>query len=520
MPNRREFILTSTTFGVSALATPAISASHSSSRFDVDALRDDLEKVLGAFSAPGMAVVACSGEDIVFREGFGFRDVARNEPFTPETVMLVASTTKSYTAGLVGGLVDDGIVSWDTPVREYFPDFQMMDPSATRDMTLTDMMCHRSGLPYHENLLAHGVARELPDDGRDFRRHLLDRLQHFAPSHSFRNHFQYQDIIYTSAGAILEAATGEFFEDLMQERLLDRLGVKATFVRAEATATGRLAKGYGLVDGQIKEIEFCDTRYFAPTAGLYMTADEMIKWIKCHLANGRAGDDQVISEESISWIRRSHMPAEVFRPLVGGALYNYGLGLAQSMFMGHLTFDHGGSFNGARTSIAFVPDTGLGVAVLMNMNLTNGVIATHQVVLAHLLGEPDTDRIIAHFLALDQARTEGEAAAEAAFEAGRNSANQPRLPFDAYEGTYHHPGYGTFVVKRQGDALLQTFDGRSFPLEPYDGETFETKYQSTENHLHHMTMTFESGTDDRVDGVRVPIVPGIAPPKFAKQRDS
>lgn len=169
--------------------------------FDATALQHQVEQLRHQWNVPGVALAIVRDGDVVFIEGFGVRDIEKESPFTPDTLIRAASTTKSFTAALVGQLVDESVVEWDRPVREYHPDFQMVDTFATAEMTLEDMMCHRSGLPYHENLLVAGVGRDLTGSPRGFRENLIRRLRFFEPSHAFRTHFQYQDVVFTAAFA-------------------------------------------------------------------------------------------------------------------------------------------------------------------------------------------------------------------------------------------------------------------------------------------------------------------------------
>ena len=189
-------------------------------------LHHPLQQINEAFQLPGMAALAIHNGEITVREEFGYRDLTAKLPFTTDTLCLVASATKSFTAGLTGRLVDRGLVEWTRPVRHYLPNFKMVDQFATREITLEDMLCHRSGLPWHENLLAHGVGRECPADGREYRADLLRRLAYFEPSSPFRANFVYQDVVFTCAGAILEHITNEPYETLIARRCC-RVGLKA-----------------------------------------------------------------------------------------------------------------------------------------------------------------------------------------------------------------------------------------------------------------------------------------------------
>ena len=244
-------------FVVALLAVIMRQSSVAEAPIELAALRDQVEKLRQEWQVPGVALAIVRDGDLAFIEGFGLRDVEHAIPFTPDTLIRVASTTKSLTATLVGQLVDEGVVEWDRPVREYHPDFQMVDAFATAEMTLEDMMCHRSGLPYHENLLAAGVGRELTGSPRGYRDNLIRRLRFFEPSHAFRTHFQYQDVIFTCAGAILENVTDTNYETLVKKRLLQPLGMeRSTFSRRVARESGSLSLSYAEVDGKVVPIDF------------------------------------------------------------------------------------------------------------------------------------------------------------------------------------------------------------------------------------------------------------------------
>ena len=478
---------------------------------------NSLQQVAETFRLPGMAVVVLREDEVIFNEGFGYANLEAQQPFTDETVCLMASVTKSFTAGLTGCLVDSGVVEWTKPVREYIPNFRMMDEFATQAITLEDMLCHRSGLPWHENLLTYGVGRELPDSGRAYRADLLlRRLPHFDPSSAFRTNFQYQDIVYTCAGAVLEHVTEQDYEALVAQYLLDPLGMTtSTFARPKARASGQLAQGYALIEGEIARIPFCDTRYIAPSAGLYSTAKDMTQWLKLQLSRGRFEDERIISEESLAWIQRPHMLENRASGLDVGVT-TYGQGWRQNNIDGHLIVTHGGSFNGYRTFVGFVPEKAAGVVVLTNLHWTEGVSAAGMIALDHLLGIEAVDSRIAFFQQRTQRFRDMEKQEAREFAEGRNLQNPPAHDLRQYQGHYVHPGYGKFTIALKQETLYQTHEGRTYPLVSYNGETFAGRFQSTENRLLDMTFTFESDAQGHIVAVRVPLIPDIPTPRFVK----
>lgn len=479
-------------------------------------IRSQLQEVIDAFRLPGMAAVVVQQGEVIFSEGFGYANREEQQPFTTDTRCLVASLTKSFTAGLTGSLVDRGIVEWTRPICDYLPEFKMVDDFATNAITLEDMLCHRSGLPWHEHLLAHGVDRELADSGRTYRAELLKRLAYFEPSSAFRTHFQYQDIVYTCVGAILEQITDEEYETLVARYLLDPLGMTlSTFDRAKARATGQLAQGYLLTEDEIGRIPFCDTRYIAPAAGLYSTANEMTQWLKLQLANGSLAGQQILSPESLAWIQRPHMFESHTSGLDAG-ITTYGHGWRQNNIQGNLIVTHGGSFNGYRSFVGFLPEQAAGVIVFTNLHWTEGSSGAGMILLDQLLGIESTARRIAYFQQRTQHFREMERKEQQAFASGRDLQNLPTHDLEAYQGSYVHPGYGEFTVVMSQGELYQTYDGRTYPLAPYNGDTFATHFQSTENQLLDLTFTFESDAQGNVVAVRVPLIPGIPTPRFVK----
>jgi CubicO group peptidase (beta-lactamase class C family) len=405
-------------------------------------------------------------------------------------------------------------------VREYLPDFQMFDPFATAEMTLEDMMCHRSGLPYHENLLATGVGKELTGSPRAWREELLKRLRYFEPSHPFRTHFQYQDIVFTAAGGVLEHIMDAEYEKLMTERLLGPLGmVQSTYSRPEAKASGRLAKSYAIVDGEVQAMDFIDVSYLAPTAGLYSTAVEMIRWVQFHLDDGWVEDHQLVSKESMDWVHSPHMVVDDPWALehFQSTDVTYGLGWFRATHRGRLLISHGGSFNGHRTNISYMPELNTGVVVMCNLNLTSFPGLIFRIIYDRLLGFDDAKKWDSIFRAMDQAQRKMTQEEEKQFLEARQPEKKPQYTLADYTGTYTHPGYGAFEVALAEDGLIQTYEERSFALETYDGETFATRFQSTENNLLHLTMTFEPDPEGHVEAAIIPLIPGIPAQRFMRE---
>jgi len=280
------------------------------------------------------------------------------------------------------------------------------------------------------------------------------------------------------------------------ERLLRPLGMnESTYSRQKAKATGRLAKSYAKVDGVVEPMDFIDVSYLAPTAGLHSTAAEMIRWVQFHLDDGKVGDRQLVSKKNMDWVHAPHMVVDDpwMQKHFQSVDVTYGHGWFRSYHRGKLLLSHAGSFNGHLTQISFMPDLRAGIVVLCNLNLTNFPVVLMRGLYDRLLGIDGLEEWNAFYKAAEQAQVEQERAEREAFLDGRRPENKAQHALAEYAGAYTHPGYGTFTIAMADAGLNQTYEERTFPLEQYDGETFATRFQSTENHLLSLTMTFETG---------------------------
>src|SRR5205809_123428 len=173
-------------------------------------LDDFVARVMKEWQVPGLALGVIQDGKPVLLKGYGYRDVEKRLPETPRTLMAIGSNTKSFTVVLMGMLADSGKLEWDKPVRTYLPDFQLYDDFATREMTPRDLVTHRSGLPRHDGLWY----------GRSFNREeLYRRLKYLEPSASFRSRWQYQNLMFLTAGYLVERRTGRSWDDLIRERV-------------------------------------------------------------------------------------------------------------------------------------------------------------------------------------------------------------------------------------------------------------------------------------------------------------
>ena len=170
---------------------------------------------------PGAAVGILSDGKIILAKGYGVRRAGTELPVTADTLFATGSITKSFTSLLVSLLADEKKLDLDRPARDYLPSLELYDPVATQLITLRDMLSHRSGLPRYDSMrfLVHFPREEL-----------VKRLRYLPPNHSFRDVYQYNNLMYITAGYIASVVGGASWEQLVSERIFKTLGMTSSTV--------------------------------------------------------------------------------------------------------------------------------------------------------------------------------------------------------------------------------------------------------------------------------------------------
>ena len=410
-------------------------------------LRRTIDSERERFRVPGCAVLVIRDGEVVLAEGFGHRDVAKDLPVTPATLFPIASSTKTFTAALCASLVDEGQLAWDRPVRDYLPGFRMHDDVVTAQLTIRDMLSHRSGLPRHD-LFWYTADKTMTRDD------LVRSLQYLQPNLGFRERWQYNNLMYTTAGQVAGRIHGTSFEDALRDRLLEPLGMKRTNFSVDHLAGDPdVARPYLQRPGstEVEETEFASLDLVGPCGNINSCIEELAGWVLTLLGKGANGRSALLSEGVLQALRTPVIPLPEESPLAVGKPVGYGLGLLVEDYRGYRVTHHGGNIDGFSSQVSFIHDEGCGVAVLTNREGTALRDALPYVLYDHLLGLtplPHGERLLAK---------------EEAFRMGREQVKEHRRssarplpsarPLQEYAGTYRHPGYGDLVVTVGGDEL-------------------------------------------------------------------
>ena len=433
-----------------------------------------IEQALEDWQVPGVAVAIIKDGELVLARGYGVRDLESGEPVDEHTIFAIASVTKSFTAAAMAMLVDEGLVAWDDRVIDHLPGFRLYDPYATREMCVRDLFIHNSGLPPVTGVW-YGTQYS--------RREVMDRLRYLEPESSFRSRFGYQNITYLVAGQLLEAVTGESWDDFIAARIFEPLGMQRSSTGVHALdALPNVATPYERIDGPTRPVPWRNLDNSAPAGSINSSVREMAEWLRLLLDGGTYGEEELLSSQVIREMHSPHIVvprgAEMEELQPETNLVTYGLGWFISDYHSHKVVQHWGGTDGMRAEVGLVPEEGLGYVVLSNIvSLFPNVIA-HRILDAYLAPETDKD-----WSALFREYEDGLSSARdqlTELEDARIEGTSPARPIDEYAGTYRDDFLGDIIVRDGASGLVLEFAGHlRGELEHWHHETFRATWDDT-----------------------------------------
>ncbi len=415
-----------------------------------------IKESMDSWHCPGVGIAVIKGDAEIFKKTFGWRDVEEKLPVTEDTRFAMASVTKSFTAMCIALLADEGKIDWDKPVREYMPEFILAEPYVTQNITVRDMLSHRTGLPRHDF-----SAWRLDISRAEF----IKRMKHFKFSATFREKFQYNNLMYYAAAYLVEKVSGQKWEDFVTERIFIPLGMKSSSLCPETPGKEQVnAKGYRVEradDGSFKHLVNMPlgkhTELSPGAAGaLFSTLADLTRWLKVHINDGCLGDRQFISGNNLKQMHIPHMviPGGGFsEKLTGNTIFTYGMGWFIEPYRGYTVIQHGGNVEGHSLVIGFIPQERLGIIALTNIAMLP---------LRDVLLYESIDRVLGlkgrdwnrkyHEMFDPIIRAESKSRETSADEKIKKAPMTHSL--DSYTGAYSAEGYPDFAVREENGKLL------------------------------------------------------------------
>ncbi|MBV6438412.1 MAG: D-aminopeptidase [Saprospiraceae bacterium] len=460
---------------------------------------------------PGLAFGVVKDGKVLLAEGFGYRDLEKKLPVTAQTQFAIGSSSKAFTAAGLAILVDKGQLEWEKPVIHYLPDFKLFDDFATREMNAIDLVCHRSGLPRHD-FMWYGSSFSRKD--------IYERLRYLQPNKSLRTTWQYNNLMFMTAGYLTERLSGITWEQFVKTHIFQPLGMSnSNFSVNEMAASMDAALGYRTKDRKENiRMDYRNLDAIGPAGSINSNVSEMLQWVQLHLNEGKIAGKQIISAAAIT---RMHSPQMLMD--ASGSEKNpeitdpaYGMGWFVQRYKGLRVVQHGGNIDGFSALVYMVPEKEFGLVVLTNQNGSGIPMMLARYATDLVLGLDPTDWYARVYAEGD--KQEEEKKKDQKPEPKRIAGTQPAHPADVYTGEYEHPGYGVIEIKNTEKNLRLKYNAFDLPLEHWHYDVFRAKDDALDINQMVNFQTDANGTVFQLTTNMDPLVEDVVFKKTAPRR--
>ena len=440
---------------------------------EIDAYADT---VMDTWHGPGMAIAVVKDDKVVFQKGYGVRELGKPDKVDANTLFAIASNTKAFTVASLAILVDEGKLNWNDKVIKYLPDFQMYDPWVTAQLTIRDIVSHRSGLDtFSGDLLWYDTT--YPTD------EIIRRIRYLKPVSDFRTRYGYQNLMFITAGRIVEKVSGMKWADFVRTRILTPLGmdrtttsvrdIKDNFALPHNESGGTLrALPPGYLDDAIGAVR------------LNSSVADLSKWIRLQLGRGTFEGKKIFSSDR-SW---EMWQPNTIQQISENAWKNnptrhfqaYGMGWGMYDYHGRKIINHSGGLDGMLSYTVLIPEENTGFVVL-----TNNESPSFQIMMSKIRDVLlDVPKIDYNQVAKDQitASQAAQTAADRKSDEARVQNTKPSLDLSAYPGTYTSQMYGDVIVTNEnGNLVMHLGPAPNFvaDLEHWHYDTFRIHWRPT-----------------------------------------
>jgi CubicO group peptidase (beta-lactamase class C family) len=433
-----------------------------------------MQQTLKDWNTPGVGVGIVVGDKLVFAKGYGYRDHEKKLPFTTKTMQPIASNSKLFTAVAAGMLVEEGKLAWDKPIRDSVPEIQFYNDQLNSNVTLRDMLSHRTGVTRHDLIWFKSPFT---------REELFEKLKYLEPQEPMRTTFLYNNLMFAAVGQIIKIKSGKKWEDFVRERIFTPLDMSTT---CYTIADMLKQPDYGVPfrekrdSFELYKIPYYeDTEGVAPAGAVISNIDELSHWLIALMNEGKYNGRQVLPAGAL----KATLQPAIALPNAGGEalgfweLINsaYGMGRWAASYRGKLLTYHGGDLPGFHSQVSFMPNDKIGVIVL--------VISDHSAPLYNIVSYNVYERLLGMDQTpwsqrqLQQRLANKKAGTEARAKAGgdRVPNTKPSHAHADYVGEYENPAYGILRIGLQGDQLQFGFHEFHFPMNHFHYDRFDTQ---------------------------------------------
>lgn len=491
-----------TTFFMAVLLITATAQKQDNRLAGIDSM---VLRILKEWNVPGVSISIVEKNKVLMTKGLGVKDMENQQPVTENTLFAIGSCTKAFTASLMNDLIKDFNVDLDAPVTQYYPELKFYNNDLTANVTIKDMLCHRTGLPRHDYAWYSGAM-----GNRDS---MVRLIRYLEPSAPIRQNFQYNNLTYAALGNLLERTYQKSWEQLVEEKFFVPLGMKSS-TTGSITNSADFSYGYVYKDKKIQKLDFMPASLtgIAPAGGIVSSAKDMANWLLMWTNEGKFQGKEIISsgfyKEAISsqMIASANLPSKV---LPDYYFFNYGLGWYTANYRGHYGVGHGGNVNGFSSFVSFLPLDSIGIFISVNQNNSEVPRILHNIIADRMIGASFRDW---------NGMMKMQANSRSANTDNKVNATKPSHAFADFSGSYKNDAYGTIVIKDNKDGLTGTFNRWNLKIQHYQYNYF--KFSIDENVFdgsETMKGEFTVAADGSISSLKMPFENSVKDIEFKKQ---
>ncbi len=452
-----------------------------------------IQKGIELWKPPGLAVTVVKDGEIIFKKGYGVTTIGTNKTVDENTLFVCASTTKAFVAAGLAMLVDDGKLNWDDKVISHLPEFQLKDPYLTREITIRDLLTHRTGLGNTDYLWS---MMTISSDSA------LYKMRDVEATYSLRSSYIYQNLMYLAAGKVLEKVSGQTWGDFLKARIFQPLGMNNTYSLLEqVTLIENKADAHYEIDGEITKIEQMSADNIGPAGSMWSSINDIGKWIQFLLNKGVKNGNQLISSSNFDELFKPQqiIPSNEFYPtqqITKPHWMTYGLGWFQHDYRGKMVQFHTGSLSGMVALAGLIPEENIGVYVMGNLD---------HVELRHAIMYTVFDLFIDGKITKDWSQelyTLYHPDVETPKDPEPIKKAKPSIEEASLLGKFHNEHYGNVIISKKENQFVFNINNTLFgTMSHWHYDTYKGIFDKKENGT--AMLTFRLGADGNLSHLEV-----------------
>ncbi len=439
-----------------------------------------MSQAIKDWNIPGAAIAIVKDGEVILEKGYGVKSVNTNEPVDKNTLFAIASNSKAYTSAALAQLVDAGKLSWDDKVKKHLPYFELYNDCVSEDMTIRDLLSHRSGLKtFSGDLLWYGTDYS--------REEVIRRAKFLKPTYDFRSHYGYQNIMFITAGEVVAAVSGMSWDEYIQKNFLDKLGMGSTLTSITAfDKKTNKSEPHNEIKGANEVIDWVNWDNIGGAGALITSAHDATQWIKLQLNKGSLENEKFWEEDQSNTMWTIHTPKKLSnwhrKNFPSKHFSGYGLGWDLFDYHGKLIVNHGGGYDGFISQTILVPEENFGFIVMTNNNNSLSYAMMYQV-LDLFFAPEDMDKKDwgAMFLEYKKQGLVDAEANEKKIKEERKTDTKPSLNIPSYAGYYEDEMYGGLTIVDREGILYFSFDHTPLfkgTIEHWQDDTFRLHWST------------------------------------------